>query len=346
MAIQPPPQATAPEFFPIAPARTEDSGLPVARLADLLLKHIYFKSPMSAKDWAGALCLPYQTVTPAIQSLVEQGWAQTIGRMAGPSQSPDFGGTLGCRITAPGRLRARDVLARDHYVGPAPVPFAQYDVSVRTQVSQADVTAAWLTRALQHLTLSPDLLVQLGPPVNARAPLFLYGAPGNRKTTIAEALAARLAQPPDRRAGAADRLPHAGRRGHGGRRALRGHGRVQHQPRAGIAGRRSVSPARALQDPRARSDSDRIPADLRTGVQGVRDRVQRGRLPVRARSVLQAVQAPAARLPAARHPQPARRGGLFSGPALAARTGPDRPGLPLLLRAGISPPADQPRFRL
>src|SRR5216684_3921806 len=95
MAIQPPPQATTPEFFPMAPARTEDSGLPVARLADLLLKHIYFKSPMSAKDWAAALCLPYQTVTPAIQSLVEQGWAQTIGRMGGPSQSHDFGETLG-----------------------------------------------------------------------------------------------------------------------------------------------------------------------------------------------------------------------------------------------------------
>src|SRR5256885_13318987 len=86
MAIQPPPQATAPEFVPTAPARVEDSRLPVARIADLLLKHIYFKSPMQAKDWADALCLPFQTVTPAIQSLVEQGWCQTIGRMAGRSE--------------------------------------------------------------------------------------------------------------------------------------------------------------------------------------------------------------------------------------------------------------------
>src|SRR5207237_685542 len=85
------PELTPPEFCPMAPARTEDSGLPVARLADLLLKHIYFKSPLSAKDWAAALCLPYTTVTPAIQSLVEQGWCQTIGRMAGPAMSHDFG---------------------------------------------------------------------------------------------------------------------------------------------------------------------------------------------------------------------------------------------------------------
>jgi len=195
MAIQPAPQSAQPEFVPLAPARIEDSGLPVARLAELLLKHLYFKSPLSAKDWAAAACLPYATVTPAIQSLVEQGWCQTIGRMAGPTTSHDFGESLGYLITDPGRGRARDVLARDHYVGPAPVPFSQYEESVRTQVSQADVTAAWLTRALQHLTLSPDLLVQLGPPVNARAPLFLYGAPGNGKTTIAEACADLLGEP-------------------------------------------------------------------------------------------------------------------------------------------------------
>ena len=195
MAIQPAPQSPQPEFVPLAPARIEDSGLPVARLAELLLKHLYFKSPLSAKDWAAAACLPYATVTPAIQSLVEQGWCQTIGRMAGPTTSHDFGESLGYLITDPGRVRARDVLARDHYVGPAPVPFSHYEESVRAQVSQADVTAAWLTRALQHLTLSPDLLVQLGPPVNARAPLFLYGAPGNGKTTIAEACADLLGEP-------------------------------------------------------------------------------------------------------------------------------------------------------
>src|ERR1700738_5029959 len=106
MAIQPPPQATTPEFVPTAPARIEDSGLPVARLADLLLKHIYFKSPMQAKDCAAATCLPYQTVTPAIQSLVEQGWCQTIGRMAGPTLSHDFGESLGYLISDPGRARA------------------------------------------------------------------------------------------------------------------------------------------------------------------------------------------------------------------------------------------------
>ena len=125
MAIQPAPHATTPEFVPIAPARIEDSGLPVARLADLLLKHIYFKSPLSAKDWAAATCLPYQTVTPAIQSLVEQGWVQTIGRMAGPAMSHDFGESLGYLISDPGRLRARDVLARVRFRDQASQPGAE-----------------------------------------------------------------------------------------------------------------------------------------------------------------------------------------------------------------------------
>jgi MoxR-like ATPase len=80
-------------------------------------------------------------------------------------------------------------------VGPAPVTFAQYEESVRRQVTQVDVTAAWLTRALAHLTLSTEILVQLGPPINARAPLFLYGAPGNGKTSIAEACAELLGAP-------------------------------------------------------------------------------------------------------------------------------------------------------
>jgi hypothetical protein len=195
MAIQPSPDAQPAEFRPIAPGRIEDCGLPVARLADLLLKHLYFKSPLSAKEWAAAVCLPYQTIVPAIQSLVEQGWCQNVGRMAGPAVGADFGESLGYLINDPGRVRARDVLARDHYVGPAPVPFRHYEESVRAQVTQVDVTAAWLTRALQHLTLSTDLLVQLGPPVNARAPLFLYGAPGNGKTTIAEACASLLGEP-------------------------------------------------------------------------------------------------------------------------------------------------------
>jgi len=194
-AVQPPPDAAAPAFFPTAPARVEDCGLPVTRLADLLLKHLYFKSPVSAKDWGVMVKLPYATVVPAIQSLVEQGWAQTIGRMGGAANGGEFGESLGYLITDPGRGRARDILTRDHYVGPAPVTFVQYEESVRSQISQVDVTAAWLTRALQHLTLSPDLLVQLGPPINARAPLFLYGAPGNGKTSIAEACADLLGAP-------------------------------------------------------------------------------------------------------------------------------------------------------
>ncbi len=49
--------------------------------------------------------------------------------------------------------------------------------------------------ALDHLVLSDDLLDRLGPALNARQAIFLYGPPGNGKTSIAESCASLLGEP-------------------------------------------------------------------------------------------------------------------------------------------------------
>ena len=194
MAIQPA-VAEAPAFRPKKPSRPDEVGVSLNRLADLLLKHLYFKSPMSGQEWAGTLHLPYGTLVPAMQSLIEQNLCQKLGRMASASTGQDLGEVIGYTLSEQGRARSRELLERDHYVGPAPVRFAAYEASIREQSVDIEVSRARLTAALSHLTLSDALLDQLGPPIAARAPLFLYGAPGNGKTSVAEACAGLLGDP-------------------------------------------------------------------------------------------------------------------------------------------------------
>src|SRR2546428_7266210 len=185
-------EAAAPAFRPQKPSRPDEVGLSTNRLADLLLKHLYFKSPMSGQEWAAAIHLPYAVLAAAVQNLIEQSLCQKLGRVASTATGQDFGEAMGYQLSEQGRARARELLERDHYVGPAPVRFAAYETSIREQAVDLDVNRSRLTSALSHLVLSEDLLTELGPPIASRAPMFLYGAPGNGKTSIAEACAGLL----------------------------------------------------------------------------------------------------------------------------------------------------------
>src|SRR4029079_12586574 len=72
-------------------------------------------------------------------------------------------------------------------VGPAPVPFAHYVNSVHAQaITWATPKYDQLIEAFQGISVEPKLLAKLGPAVNSGAGMFLYGAPGNGKSTLAK----------------------------------------------------------------------------------------------------------------------------------------------------------------
>src|SRR4029077_20340739 len=72
-------------------------------------------------------------------------------------------------------------------VGPAPVPLSDYVTSVDAQTITAEASRKeQLEKAFQDILVSPSLINRLGPAVNSGTGLFLYGAPGNGKTTLAE----------------------------------------------------------------------------------------------------------------------------------------------------------------
>jgi predicted ATPase with chaperone activity len=98
-------------------------------------------------------------------------------------------------ITTKGMARARELMERTTYVGPAPVPWEMYVQAIKTQGSRRlAINPVVMKRALGHLVLEPSVFAKIGPAANSGKSMFLYGPPGNGKTTIAEAIGRMILQ--------------------------------------------------------------------------------------------------------------------------------------------------------
>ncbi|MEJ2351934.1 MAG: AAA family ATPase [Anaerolineales bacterium] len=91
--------------------------------------------------------------------------------------------------TGAGKARAREALERSQYAGPAPVPIQNYNNAIRKQNrSRTIFSHRMLRQTLAHLVLSQKIFNFIGPAVNSGTSIFLYGPPGNGKTSIARAI--------------------------------------------------------------------------------------------------------------------------------------------------------------
>jgi MoxR-like ATPase len=92
-------------------------------------------------------------------------------------------------ITEAGIARAREALERSQYAGPAPVPIGVYNDSIRKQNrGRPTVNDRSLRQVLSQLVLNDSIIRRVGPAVNSGTSIFMYGPPGNGKTTIARAI--------------------------------------------------------------------------------------------------------------------------------------------------------------
>ncbi len=94
------------------------------------------------------------------------------------------------RLTDEGASRARDAMARTQYIGPFPVDIEAYRKAIIAQTNDRHrMNPVDVKQALAHLTLPEQFHRRIGPAINAGSSLFLYGPPGNGKTTVAQAIA-------------------------------------------------------------------------------------------------------------------------------------------------------------
>jgi predicted ATPase with chaperone activity len=151
-------------------------------VADLVLKILYFSGDMTGHAISEVIRLPFTGVVDLIlEFLKREKFVEVRG-------SGGFGeGGYNYVITSKGSEKAREALDRSQYAGPAPVGLNQYIESMHAQnKDRPPVHQAELRGLMENLVIADEMLSRVGPAVNSGRSIFLYGPPGNGKTTIAE----------------------------------------------------------------------------------------------------------------------------------------------------------------
>jgi hypothetical protein len=174
------------EWSPSEINSMEETGLSHGFLEDLTLKIMYFRGQITGYEVSEYMHLPFQNVVSPILDFLKR---EQMCEVRGSARSGLAEGAWQYTLTSKGSERARERIDRMTYVGPAPVPWESYLAAIKAQGGKTvKVNPEIMSQALSHLVMEDLLFHKIGPAVNSGKSIFLYGPPGNGKTTIAESI--------------------------------------------------------------------------------------------------------------------------------------------------------------
>ncbi len=170
-------------YLPRIPSKWEDLGLDLPFLFDLALRTIYTRGHVTGGELADSMAVPFAVINPVFQAMRKQSLIDIVAQRGNSGDA-----SFVYAIKPPkGEDALRDALAKTSYIGPAPVPFADYVESVMAQtIKRLVVTRRSIQRAFEDLVITSEAFNEIGPAINSAQSIFFFGYPGNGKTSVAE----------------------------------------------------------------------------------------------------------------------------------------------------------------
>ena len=168
---------------PTSPDTLKQAGLTLGFLNDLILRTLYQRGVLLGLDLARLLCLPFKIIEEPLRFLKDEKCLEVTGG--------DLIGRVSYKytLTELGRHRAHEANRQCAYVGPAPVPLEDYvEQTYRQAVTAIGPNQEALRAAFGHLVIPEALFNAVGPAIVSGKSIFVYGPPGNGKTSMARAI--------------------------------------------------------------------------------------------------------------------------------------------------------------
>jgi hypothetical protein len=166
------------EFLPIVPSSLGQLGVRSSDVEAIILKFLLNNGPHLGFEIAKHIRLPLSLISGLLRQLKEE--KLVFYKAAGEA------GDYVHELSEAGISRARQYWDHCTYFGSVPVCLKDYVAGVHAQsVRKQNPKIQELQAALDGLSVTREMVVRLAQAVNSGLGLFLYGAPGNGKTTIA-----------------------------------------------------------------------------------------------------------------------------------------------------------------